>query len=105
MDDIRADSTRPAPFFNAARVAEMDAVREKAIAQMWHVSPNEREHAAIRIAENRMIVDWVQRRFAERYAGYQLALDRLALLAQRMAEYIGTQVAALVVSPGGTVSK
>lgn len=122
MDDIRADSTRPAPFFTAAgRVGEMDAVREKAIAQMWHVSPNEREHASIRIAENRMIVDWVQRRFAERYAGYQLALDRLvvatpapaaieveralAVLAARMAEYRGTQVAVLAPPPGATVGK
>jgi hypothetical protein len=122
MDDIRADSTRPAPFFNvAARVAEMDEVREKAIAQMWQVSPNEREHASIRIAENRMIVDWVQRRFAERYAGYQLALDRLvvatpapaaieaeralAILAQRIDEYRGKQVVALVAQPGPTVSK
>ena len=122
MEDIRADSTRPAPFFTVAgRVAEMDAVREKAIAQMWHVSPNEREHASIRIAENRMIIEWVQRRFAERYAGYQLALDRLvvatpapaaieveralAVLAARMAEYRGTRVAALAPPPGRTVSK
>src|SRR5690606_20301633 len=46
IEDIRADSTRPAPFFTVAdRVEEMDAVREKAIAQMWHVSPDEREHA------------------------------------------------------------
>ena len=123
IDDIRADSTRPAPFFTiAARVAEMDDVREKAIAQMWHVAPSEREHASIRIAENRMIVDWVQQRFAHRYAGYQLALDRLvvatpapaaieaerslAVLAARMAEYRGTQVAAVELPPpGGTVSK
>src|SRR5690606_3253054 len=63
IDDIRADSTRPGPFFTvAARVAEMDAVREQAIASMWHLSPNEREHASIRIEENRMIIGWVQRR-------------------------------------------
>ena len=104
--DVRADSTRPGPFFNiAARVSEMDAVRERAIAQMWHVSAEEREHASIRIAENRMIIDWVQRRFSERLAGYQLALDRLvvatpapaaveaeraiAVLAARIAEFQG----------------
>jgi hypothetical protein len=111
IEDIRADSTRPAPFFTvAARVEEMDAVREKSIAQMWHVSPDEREHASIRIAENRMIVDWVQRRFMESLAGYQLPLDRLvvatpapaaieaeralAVLAQRINEYRGTQLVA-----------
>jgi hypothetical protein len=123
MDDIRADSTRPAPFFTvAARVAEMDEVRERAISQMWHVAPAEREHASIRIAENRMIVDWVQRRFAERYAGYKLALDRLvvatpapaaieaertlAVLATRMAEFHGRQLAAVALPPpGGIVSK
>ncbi len=127
--DVRADSTRPGPFFNiAARVAEMDAVREKAIAQMWHVSPEEREHASIRIEENRMIVDWVQRRFGERLAGYQLALDRLvvatpapaaieaeraiAVLAARIAEYQPVPVAVAAVEPpvfapppGATVSK
>jgi hypothetical protein len=100
----------------------MDEVRERAIAQMWHVAPSEREHASIRIAENRMIIDWVQQRFAHRYAGYKLALDRLgvatpapaaieaeralAILAARIAEYHGTQLAAVAVPPpGGTVSK
>jgi hypothetical protein len=124
IDDIRADSTRPAPFFTVAnRVAEMDAVREKAIAQMWHVAPSEREHASIRIEENRMIVDWVRQRFVHRHAGYQLALDRLvvatpapaaieaerslAVLAARIAEYHGAQQVAAVVlpPPGVTVSK
>lgn len=117
LEDIRVDSTRPAPFFTvAARVAEMDAVREKAIASMWHLSPNEREHASIRIEENRMIVDWVLRRFAERLAGYQLALERLVLatpapaaleaeralaaLAVRIAEYRPVQVAEVAAADG-----
>lgn len=126
IDDIRADSTRPGPFFTvAARVAEMDSVRERAIAQMWHLSPNEREHASIRIEENRMIVEWVQRRFMERHTGYQLALERLVLatpapaaieaersltvLGQRIAEFQPVRVAAAPMPappPGGsTVSK
>jgi hypothetical protein len=128
--DVRADSTRPGPFFNiAARVAEMDAVRDKAISQMWHVSAEEREHASIRIAENGMIIDWVQRRFRERLAGYQLALDRLvvatptpaaieaeraiAVLAARIAEYqpappvavAAVETPVFAPPPGHTVSK
>lgn len=110
IEDIRVDSTRPGPFFTiAARVAEMDGVREQAIASMWHLSPNEREHASIRIEENRMIIGWVQRRFTERLTGYQLALERLvlatptpaaveaeralAVLAARVAEYQPVRVA------------
>lgn len=80
MEDIRVDAARPGPFFTvAARVLEMDAVRAKALANMLHLSPIERESAAARIAENEMIIDWVRRRFAERYAGYQLALERLVV--------------------------
>jgi len=80
IEDIRTDAMRPGPFYVvAARVQEMDDVRAKALANMPHLSPEEREQAAARIAENRMIVDWVQRRFAERYAGYQLALERLVV--------------------------
>ncbi|MCC6946901.1 MAG: hypothetical protein IT539_03955 [Bradyrhizobiaceae bacterium] len=80
IEDIRVDSTRPGPFYVvAARVLEMDDVRAKALANMPHLSPEEREQAAARIAENQMIVDWVQQRFAERHAGYQLALERLVV--------------------------
>lgn len=121
IDDVRADSTRPGPFFTvAARVAEMDAVRQQAIAKMWHVSANEREHASIRIAENGMIIGWVERRFAERLGGYQLALDRLvvatpapaaieaertiAVFAARITELQGARLVA-VAPPGGIVSK
>jgi hypothetical protein len=69
---------------------------------MHHISVGERESAAARIAENEMIIGWVQRRFMERYGGYKLALERLlvatpapaaveaertlAVFAQRMAE-------------------
>jgi hypothetical protein len=80
IEDIRVDSARPGPFFAvAARVMEMDAVRAKALAGMLHLSPADRESAAARIAENQMIVEWVRHRLAERYAGYQLALDRLVV--------------------------
>jgi hypothetical protein len=78
MDDVRADSARAGPFLvMAARVAEMDAVRERALAGMYHLSPEDRESAAARIYENRVLIAWVQQRFGERLAGYRLALDRL----------------------------
>jgi hypothetical protein len=102
IEDIRVDSARPGPFFAvAARVMEMDAVRGKALAHMLHLSPADRESAAARIAENEMIVDWVRHRFAERYAGYQLALERLvvatpapaAVEAERMLQAFRTRLA------------
>lgn len=123
MDDIRADAARPGPFFQvAARVAEMDGVRAKAIAGMFYISPPERESASARIVENQMLIDWVQQRFAERYAGYQLALERLvlatpapaaietertlALFAKRLAEYQEhARLVAVGPPPGGVVSK
>lgn len=80
MDDIRADSNRAGPFFAAAsRVLEMDAVREKALAGMLYLSPDDRESARARIFENRMLIAWVRQRFQERSAAYRLALDRLVV--------------------------
>jgi hypothetical protein len=80
MEDIRADSTRVGPFFVVAgRVAEMDTVRANAINGMFHIAPGERENASARIVENEMVIDMVLRRFGERCAGFQLALERLVL--------------------------
>jgi hypothetical protein len=82
---------------------------------MLHASPGDRESAMARIAENEMIIGWVQRRFMERYAGYQLALERLlvatpapaaveaertlAVFAQRMAEIQPVVQVAIVGGP------
>ena len=80
MEDCRADTTRAGPFFTAAlRVAAMDAAREKAASQMAHVVPLERHAAMARVYENRVLINWVHRRFFDRLAGYKLALDRLVL--------------------------
>jgi hypothetical protein len=80
IEDVRADSGRIGPFFAAAmRVAEMDGVRERALASMYHLSPDDRESAAARIYENRVLVAWVHQRFHERHAAYRLALDRLVV--------------------------
>jgi hypothetical protein len=80
MEDMRADSGRAGPFFAAAlRVAKMDEAREKAITNMFHIVPPERESAMARIYENRVLIAWTHRRFGERLAGYRLALDRLVM--------------------------
>jgi hypothetical protein len=129
IEDIRADISRPGPFFAvAARVSEMDEARSKAINNMFHIAPVEREGASARIIENEMVIDMVLRRFGERCAGYQLALDRLvlatpapaaveaertlSLFIKRLAEYrVPVACAALVIAapppppPGVVVSK
>jgi hypothetical protein len=80
MEDCRTDTTRAGPFFSAAlRVAAADGAREKAAAQMFHVVPLERQSAMARVYENRVLINWVHRRFFDRLAGYKLALDRLVL--------------------------
>lgn len=80
VEDIRADSIRVTPFFNVARrVVEMDTARERSLAGVGGLKPPEREIAMARIAENRMLIGWVFRRFGERCQGYRYALERLFL--------------------------
>lgn len=80
VDDIRADSVRITPFFSVARrVIEMDTARERSLAGVSRLTPEEREIAMARVAENRMLIGWVFRRFGERSQGYRYALERLFL--------------------------
>jgi hypothetical protein len=80
-DDIRADSLRVGPFFVVAkRVVDMDTARERSLTGVTRLSPEEREIAMARIAENRMLIGWVYRRFGERSKGYRYALERLFLM-------------------------
>lgn len=80
IDDIRADSLRIAPFFNVAkRVVDMDTARERSLAGIARLTPEERETAMARVAENRMLIGWVYRRFGERSRAYRYALERLFL--------------------------
>lgn len=80
IDDIRADSLRIAPFFIVAkRVVDMDTARERSLVGVTRLRGAEQESAMARIAENRMIIGWVFRRFAERARGYRYALERLFL--------------------------
>jgi hypothetical protein len=87
---------------------------------MYHIAPGERENASARIVENEMVIDIVLRRFGERCAGYQLALERLvlatpapaaveaertlAIFAKRLSEYqVPVACAALPLAPPPTV--
>jgi hypothetical protein len=80
VDDIRADSVRVAPFFSVAkRVVDMDTVRERSLTGVIRLTPEEREIAMARVAENRMLIGWVYRRLGERARGYKYALERLFL--------------------------
>jgi hypothetical protein len=80
IDDIRADCLRVGPFFNVAkRVVEIDTARERSLAGVRRLLEGEREIAMARVAENRMIIGWVYRRFGERMKGYRFALERLFL--------------------------
>lgn len=80
VEDIRADSVRITPFFNVAkRVVEMDTARERSLVGVTRLTAAEREIAMARIAENRMLIGWVFRRFGERSRGYRYALERLFL--------------------------
>lgn len=78
VEDIRVDSVRIAPFFIVAkRVVDMDTARERSLAGVTRLSGRERETAMARIAENRMVIGWVYRRFGERSLAYRYALERL----------------------------
>ena len=80
IDDIRADSLRVTPFFTvAARVVEMDTARERSLGGIARLTAGEQETAMARVAENRMLIGWVYRRFGERSRGYKYALERLFL--------------------------
>lgn len=80
VDDVRADCLRVGPFFAVAqRVVDMDTARERSLAGVTRLLPEEREIAMARVAENRMIIAWVYRRFGERMKGYRFALERLFL--------------------------
>jgi hypothetical protein len=81
----------------------MDAVREKALAQMVYLSPQDRGSAAARVHENRVLVAWVHRRFFERLNAYRLALDRMvaatpapaAVEAERTVQVLAARLAEL----------
>jgi len=82
IEDIRNDVVQLDPFFAAAHyVADMDSKREKSLAYVSRLTPEERNNALKRIGENRAIVLWVRGSLAERAASYKIALERLVIAA------------------------
>jgi hypothetical protein len=79
-EDVWADARRVEPFFAAAaRVAEGDRVRERALSRVPAVTPAEQADALARIEENGLMIAWTRESFDERLASYRYALDRLIL--------------------------
>ncbi len=80
MDDVRNDMTRLEPMFQvAARVADLDSKRNKSLALVSQISERERDDARARMAENALIVRWVQTCLRQRVASYRYALERLVI--------------------------
>jgi hypothetical protein len=79
-DDIGNDRARIPPFFLLARrVLEMDRVRQTNMAAVSTVSDWERANAMARVAENKLVVSWVQWSLMARAHCYRVALERLAI--------------------------
>jgi len=82
MEDVRDDLTRIEPFFQTAtRVLDMDSKRNQARAIVSDLSPRENDDAKARMAENAMVVKWVQHCLRQRAASYRWALERLVIQA------------------------
>jgi hypothetical protein len=82
IEDIRSDVIRLDPFFATARyVIDMDVKREKSLAYVSNLTPDERANALRRIAENRAIVQWVEGSLQAREAADQIALERMVIAA------------------------
>ena len=82
LEDIRNDVVRLDPFFAVAHyVTDMDRKREKSMAHVSGLTPEEQANTRKRINENRAIVGWVRRSLEERAASYRIALERLVIAA------------------------
>jgi hypothetical protein len=82
MEDVRDDLTRIEPFFAVAtRVLDMDAKRNQGRTIISEISPRENADAMARMAENAMVIKWVQHCLKQRAASYRWALERLVIQA------------------------
>ena len=79
-EDIRNDVTRMDPFFGVARrVLDMDDKRGKSLSYVGGLSPREQNNAVARIAENALVVAWVQCSLGQRAASYRYTLEHLVI--------------------------
>jgi hypothetical protein len=78
--DIRNDVVRIPDFFRKARtVLDLDHKRGQSLAYVAALQPYEQFDATTRIAENELVVGWVQRALIERSLAYCYALQRLVI--------------------------
>ena len=78
-DDIQADITRMDTFFMLARrVIDIDDKRKKSLAYVNSLPEGEGE-ARSRMAENVLVIAWVQQSLNQRAASYRIALERLVI--------------------------
>jgi hypothetical protein len=80
LDDIRNDLTRTDPFLEAAwRVVDLDRKRERSLAFVSGLTPDEIFDATARVRENAVILAWVQKCMGERAGSYRYVLERLVI--------------------------
>jgi hypothetical protein len=78
--DIRNDVVRVPPFFETARtVIDLDHKRKEAFAYVSRMTKAEQTNATARVAENDLVIGWVQRSLAQRSEAYCFALQRLVI--------------------------
>jgi hypothetical protein len=78
--DIRNDVVRIPDFFGKARrVLDLDRKRGQSLAYVSALQPHEQFDATTRIAENELVIGWVQRALIERSLAYCYALQRLVI--------------------------
>jgi hypothetical protein len=78
--DIEQDRLLMGPFSQAAaRVCTADRVRVQALNDVQQLTNVQREQAVARVAENRMLVDWVRRDMREKAASYRHALEHMTI--------------------------
>jgi hypothetical protein len=79
-EDIRNDVVRMGPFFGVARhVLDMDDKRGKSLSHIGGLPPREQNNAIARIAENALIIAWVQCSLGQRAASYRYTLEHLVI--------------------------
>jgi hypothetical protein len=78
--DIRNDVLRIPDFFMTAhRVLDLDRKRAESFRHVSGLTPAEAGNANARIAENQLVIGWVQRALVERSEAYCFALQRLVI--------------------------
>ncbi len=78
--DIRNDVVRIPDFFmTARRVLDLDRKRAESFRFVAGLTPPEAGNANARMAENQLVIGWVQRALVERSEAYCFALQRLVI--------------------------